>query len=277
MALNMILAVLSGLTLYAVYGRCDPRLTGDIRKADQLMPYIIQDLLYEYPGLCGLMAAAVYSSSLSTLSSGYNSLAAVTWEDFLRPCVKTSESSALRITKVTAATYGLLSMSIAFLVGTMESIMQVALIVTTWMALGSILYPRRRHALPTTTEGCSHFNETITSGSFDPPPHPSGINQLYHISFMWFRLRRIYRTHDRRTGRESSLRTEQVRLCGSRLRVSTSAQIHGEQPDPKERQPKPAQGGLVSEATGESAEALAAIVYMPFYTGIQTWQSWQFY
>ncbi|KAH6928247.1 hypothetical protein HPB50_013040 [Hyalomma asiaticum] len=66
-----------------------------------LMPYIVQDLLYEYPGLCGLMAAAVYSSSLSTLSSGYNSLAAVTWEDFLRPCMKRSESSALRITKVT--------------------------------------------------------------------------------------------------------------------------------------------------------------------------------
>lgn len=222
MALNVSMAVLSGLTLYAVYGRCDPRLTGEIRKADQLMPYIIQDLLYEYPGLCGLMAAAVYSSSLSTLSSGYNALAAVTWEDFLRPCLKTSESSSLRITKLTAATYGLLSMSIAFLVGTMESIMQavsslggaltgpqvaffvlgllvpcvkkkgvfagtaVALLLTGWMALGSILYPRKHHTLPTTTAGCSHFNETITSGSYDPLPRPSGVYQIYHISFMWF-------------------------------------------------------------------------------------------
>ncbi|KAH7938030.1 hypothetical protein HPB49_019375 [Dermacentor silvarum] len=222
MALNVSMAVLSGLTLYAVYGRCDPRLTGEIRKADQLMPYIIQDLLHEYPGLCGLMAAAVYSSSLSTLSSGYNALAAVTWEDFLRPCLKTSESSALRITKLTAATYGLLSMSIAFLVGTMESIMQavsslggaltgpqvaifvlgllvpcvkkkgvfsgtaVALLLTGWMALGSILYPRKHHTLPTTTAGCSHFNKTITSGSYDPLPRPSGVYQIYHVSFMWF-------------------------------------------------------------------------------------------
>ncbi|XP_037521169.1 sodium-coupled monocarboxylate transporter 2 [Rhipicephalus sanguineus] len=222
MALNMIMTVLSGLTLYAVYGRCDPRLTGDIRKADQLMPYIIQDLLYQYPGLSGLMAAAVYSSSLSTLSSGYNSLAAVTWEDFLRPCMETSESTALKITKVTAATYGILSMLIAFLVGTMESIMQagltmggalcgprvaiftlgllfpcckkkgviagtvVAVMVTAWISVGSILYPRKRYTLPTTTEGCLHFNETITSGSFEPPRRPSGINQLYHISFMWF-------------------------------------------------------------------------------------------
>nr|XP_050027167.1 sodium-coupled monocarboxylate transporter 2-like [Dermacentor andersoni]XP_054922405.1 sodium-coupled monocarboxylate transporter 2-like [Dermacentor andersoni]XP_054922406.1 sodium-coupled monocarboxylate transporter 2-like [Dermacentor andersoni] len=222
MALNVTMAVLSGLTIYAVYGHCDPRLTGEIHKADQLMPYIVQDLLHEYPGLSGLMAAAVYSSSLSTLSSGYNALAAVTWEDFLRPCLNTSESSALRITKLTAATYGILSMSIAFLVGTMESIMQAvsclggaltgpqvaifllgllfpcvkkkgvfagtvaALMFTGWMALGSILYPHKHQNLPTTTAGCTHFNETITSGSYDPLPRPSGVYQFYHISFMWF-------------------------------------------------------------------------------------------
>ncbi|KAL1460296.1 hypothetical protein MTO96_043378 [Rhipicephalus appendiculatus] len=53
------------------------------------------------------------------------------------------------------------------------------------MALGSILYPRKPYTLPTTTAGCSHFNETITSGSYESPPWPSGIYQLYHISFMW--------------------------------------------------------------------------------------------
>nr|XP_054922444.1 sodium-coupled monocarboxylate transporter 1-like isoform X2 [Dermacentor andersoni] len=192
MALNVTMAVLSGLTLYAVYGSCDPRLTGDIRKADQLVPYIVQDKLHEYPGLSGLLAAAVYSSSLSTLSSGYNSLAAVTWEDFLRPAIKTSEASALRITKLTAATYGLLSISIAFLVGTMGSIVQgaiagtvVAIIISSWMSLGSIVYPRKPYTLPTTTTGCADFNETIISGSYEPPPHPSGIYQFYHISFMW--------------------------------------------------------------------------------------------
>lgn len=219
--LNVTMAVLSGLTLYAVYGSCDPRLTGDIRKADQLMPYIIQDQLHQYPGLGGLFAAAVYSSSLSTLSSGYNSLAAVTWEDFMRPWIKTSESCTLRITKLTAATYGIISISVAFLVGTMDSIVQaatslsgamcgpmvavfvlgflfpcckkkgaitgtaVAIIISGWLAFGSILHPRKPYTLPTTTAGCTHFNETITSGSYEPPPWPSGINQFYHISFMW--------------------------------------------------------------------------------------------
>ncbi|KAL1413945.1 hypothetical protein MTO96_007882 [Rhipicephalus appendiculatus] len=70
--LNVTMAVLSGLTLYAVYGNCDPRLTGDIHKADQLVPYIVQDMLHQYPGLSGLLATAVYSSSLSGIYQLYH-------------------------------------------------------------------------------------------------------------------------------------------------------------------------------------------------------------
>lgn len=218
---NLLLSVLSGLTLYAVYGGCDPRLTGDIAKADQLVPYIVQDLLRDYPGLSGLLVAAVLSGSLSTLSSGYNALAAVTWDDFVRPRVDISESSALRLTKLMAAGYGLLSISIAFLTGTMESIMQAAqslvgalsgpllaifvlgiflpcikkkgaitgilagLATSWWLCMGSIRNPREADDLPTSTAGCADFNQTITAGSYDPPPIPSGIFRFYHISFIW--------------------------------------------------------------------------------------------
>ncbi|XP_077488476.1 sodium-coupled monocarboxylate transporter 1-like [Amblyomma americanum] len=220
-ALTILLSVLSGLIIYAVYKDCDPRLTGDIAKADQLMPYIVQDLLRDYPGLCGLLAAAVYSSSLSTLSSGYNALAAVTWEDFVRPRVDIKEAAALRLTKCIAAAYGVLSIALAFLAGTMNSIVQaasslvgalsgplvaifvlgfffpcckkkavmvgtaVALIISVWLALGSVVYPPKPHALPTTTAGCLHFNRTITAGSNEPPTTPRGIFLFYHISFMW--------------------------------------------------------------------------------------------
>ncbi|KAH6929333.1 hypothetical protein HPB50_026815 [Hyalomma asiaticum] len=220
-ALTLLLSVLSGLTIYAVYRDCDPTLTGDIDKADQLMPYIVQDLLRNYPGLSGLLVASVFSGSLSTLSSGYNALAAVTWDDFVRPRVDISEGAALRLTKLMAAGYGLLSISIAFLTGTMESIIQasaslvgalsgpllaifvlgtffpcckkkgaitgiiVAMATSWWLALGSIVYPRDADDLPTSTAGCTDFNQTITAGSFDPPPLPSGIFQFYHISFIW--------------------------------------------------------------------------------------------
>ncbi|XP_077486528.1 sodium-coupled monocarboxylate transporter 1-like [Amblyomma americanum] len=220
-ALVTVLSVLSGWTIYAVYGECDPRLTGDIDKADQLMPYIVRDLLRDYPGLSGVLVAAVFSSCLSTLSSGYNALAAVTWDDFLRPRLSLTEASALRLTKCIAAAYGLLSMSIAFLAGVMESIVHAtaslvgamsgpllavfvlgiffpcckkkgavvgilsAVITSSWLALGSIVHPRRPHILPTSTAGCTNFNQTITAGSIEPPTTPNGIYRFYHISFMW--------------------------------------------------------------------------------------------
>lgn len=220
-ALTLLLSVLSGLTIYAVYNDCDPRLTGDIEKADQLMPYIVQDLLRDYPGLSGLLVASVFSGSLSTLSSGYNALAAVTWDDFVRPRVNINDAAALRVTKCIAAAYGLLSISIAFLTGTMESIIQasaslvgalsgpllaifvlgtffpcvkkkgavtgilLAMALSWWLALGSIVYPRDADDLPTSTAGCTEFNQTITAGSYEPPPIPTGIYQFYHISFIW--------------------------------------------------------------------------------------------
>ncbi|CAN7981775.1 unnamed protein product, partial [Ixodes pacificus] len=98
-ALLLLLSVLSGVILFAVYGKCDPRLKGDITRADQLMPYIAQDLLGDYPGLCGVLVAAVYSGCLSSLSSGFNAMAAVTWDDFIRPCVRLPEKRTVLLTK----------------------------------------------------------------------------------------------------------------------------------------------------------------------------------
>ncbi|KAM7307390.1 sodium-coupled monocarboxylate transporter 2 isoform X2, partial [Ixodes scapularis] len=59
-----------------------------------------------------------------TLSSAYNALAAVTWHDFIQPRVKLSEEKAVLTTKCIAAAYGLLSISVAFLSGTLPSIVQ---------------------------------------------------------------------------------------------------------------------------------------------------------
>ncbi|XP_064489130.1 sodium-coupled monocarboxylate transporter 2-like [Ornithodoros turicata] len=218
---TLLLSVLSGLVIFAVYHDCDPRLIGDIDKADQLMPYIVQDLLRGYPGLSGLLVSSVFSGSLSTLSSGYNALAAVTWDDFVRPKVSLSEKKAVLVTKSIAAFYGLLSISIAFLTGSMESIVQASsslvgamsgpllavfllgmlapvcrrkgalvgictgLCFSWWLALGSILYPRESDELPTSTAGCTAFNQTITVGSFVLPPEPQGILRFYHISYIW--------------------------------------------------------------------------------------------
>lgn len=85
----------------------------------KLMPYLVMDILRDYPGLPGLFVAAAYSGSLrfiftfihryihfkwntkpcllllsihpSTVSSSINALAAVTVEDLLRPHTSMSE------------------------------------------------------------------------------------------------------------------------------------------------------------------------------------------
>lgn len=63
--------------------------------------------------------------------------------------------------------------------------MLTGLIIASWLVIGSIVYPRPVDQLPSSTAGCSSFNETLTLGSFEHPPTPSGMNRLYHISFMW--------------------------------------------------------------------------------------------
>ncbi|XP_028966362.1 sodium-coupled monocarboxylate transporter 1 [Galendromus occidentalis] len=219
---TLLLSVLSGLVLYAVYGHCDPRFRGDIEKTDQLMPFIIQDLLRDYPGLSGLLVASVFSGSLSTLSSGYNALAAVTWDDFIRPRVSLSDRQAVYTTKAVAGMYGVLSVFIAFLAGSMESIIQASssligamtgpllavfvlgitipyvrkngalwgvclgLAFAWWLTLGSIIYPRSGDNLPVDNAQCLAPNATLLErGSFDPPKTPDGIMAFYHISFIW--------------------------------------------------------------------------------------------
>lgn len=49
----------------------------------QLLPYFIMSVMGNIPGVAGLFVACLYAGTLSTVSSGLNSLAAVTYEDFL--------------------------------------------------------------------------------------------------------------------------------------------------------------------------------------------------
>lgn len=47
------------------------------------MPYFVMETLHTFPGCAGLFVCCVFSAALSTLSSGFNALAAVTWDDIL--------------------------------------------------------------------------------------------------------------------------------------------------------------------------------------------------
>jgi sodium-coupled monocarboxylate transporter 8/12 len=111
----------TGLVLYAFYKRYgDPLAMGAIAKEDQILPYFVVTQLPA--GLPGLLIAAIYAASMSTISAGLNSLASATVVDFQQRLAQgAEESSAAQVTRarwVTAA-YGLVVMALAFAVSLM--------------------------------------------------------------------------------------------------------------------------------------------------------------
>ena len=185
------MAIFSGLVLYVKYHRCDPLTLGIIERHDQLMPYFVMDTLSGYPGLAGLFVACVFSGSLSTLSSGFNALAAITWEDLLKGRMKSvSPEGSIRAVKLIATGYGLLAIAMSFGVGSLGTVIQASLSlsgslagplfglfslalflrfvnfkggflgliagisVSLAMSLGSIAWPRPKVAMATATDQC---------------------------------------------------------------------------------------------------------------------------
>ncbi|XP_044728265.1 sodium-coupled monocarboxylate transporter 1-like isoform X2 [Chrysoperla carnea] len=74
-----------GLIIFATYFNCDPISTKIVSERDQLLPLLVVDTLKDFPGASGIFLAGVLSASLSSLSSGLNSLSAVILEDCFKP------------------------------------------------------------------------------------------------------------------------------------------------------------------------------------------------
>ncbi|XP_076112804.1 sodium-coupled monocarboxylate transporter 1-like [Mytilus galloprovincialis] len=109
-----------GLVLFAKYGDQNP-VPCIIDKSDQLLPYLVMDVLGKIYGLPGLFVSCIFSASLSTVSSGVNALALVLITDILKPLYKyikqrdMDEAVATTLSKVAALFYGLLTIGLAFL------------------------------------------------------------------------------------------------------------------------------------------------------------------
>lgn len=188
----------------------------------QLMPYFVMDELKMFPGIPGLFVACVFSAALSTLSSGFNALATVTWDDFLR---KTSlaDNSEWKINlycKIIGAIYGVLSVLMAFVVGLIGSVLQAAISLagaligplfglymlallcpfanakgviiglvtgqtfTLWILIGSIRYPKAPATYPTFTDRCLTSNFTLPEPASVAEHNLYGIFSLYHVAFL---------------------------------------------------------------------------------------------
>ncbi|KAM9859311.1 sodium-coupled monocarboxylate transporter 1 [Aulostomus maculatus] len=122
------LAVFSGITMFSIYKNCDPLTNGDISAPDQLLPYLVMDILAAFPGIPGLFVAAAYSGTLSTVSSSINALVAVTVEDFIFPlCKNLTAKQVTWLNMGLSVFFGALCIGMAGVASLMGSILQAAL------------------------------------------------------------------------------------------------------------------------------------------------------
>ncbi|XP_067670312.1 sodium-coupled monocarboxylate transporter 1-like [Haliotis asinina] len=117
--ITLTLATLEGLVAFAYYYHrgCDPLKSNQITNPNQIIPFMVMDIFRELPGMPGLFMAALFSASLSTLSSGLSALSAQTWEDYIKPYVKNpSEIKATIIAKCSVVACGGVAVAISLLI-----------------------------------------------------------------------------------------------------------------------------------------------------------------
>ncbi|KFV60206.1 Sodium-coupled monocarboxylate transporter 1, partial [Tyto alba] len=196
-------AVLCGLALYSIYKDCDPWTSNQVSALDQLMPYLVLDILHDFPGVPGLFVASAYSGTLSTVSSSINALAAVTVEDLIRPYFKSlSEKKLSWISMGMSLFYGGVCIAMAALASLLGALLQAALsifgmvggpllglfalgilcsfangigafvglvsgfVISLWVGIGSQIYPplpERTKPLYLSTAGCNISLGNLTS------------------------------------------------------------------------------------------------------------------
>ncbi|XP_030243796.1 sodium-coupled monocarboxylate transporter 1-like, partial [Drosophila navojoa] len=84
----MSITCFTGIIMFAHYFGCDPMLAGLVSKPDKMMPFFIQDIMGNLPGMPGLFISCVFSASLSSLSANLNSLAGVVYFDYIKPHIR---------------------------------------------------------------------------------------------------------------------------------------------------------------------------------------------
>lgn len=64
MASIKVVTVLMGLVLSATYADCDPIVTKQIKKNDEILPYYVLNVTKNLPGIPGLFTAGIITASL---------------------------------------------------------------------------------------------------------------------------------------------------------------------------------------------------------------------
>lgn len=128
-ALVIILSGIMGVILFAYYAKCDPYTARYVTDIDQIFPYFVMEVLSERKGLPGIFLACIFSGSLSTISSGLNSLAAVIIEDIYKGLLRRNLSDERQgfVSKIFSIILGAVVILLTYVVSYLGSILNAAL------------------------------------------------------------------------------------------------------------------------------------------------------
>ncbi|XP_034484338.1 sodium-coupled monocarboxylate transporter 2-like [Drosophila innubila] len=126
----MFFTAFAGIIMFARYYGCDPMLAGLVSKPDKLMPFFIQDIMGNLPGMPGLFISCVFSASLSSLSASLNSLAGVVYFDYIKPHIRHTEARANGVMKLVIVGMGAYCILGGYLVQNFKSIFQTMWTIT---------------------------------------------------------------------------------------------------------------------------------------------------
>uniref|UniRef100_A0A4W2IL57 Sodium-dependent multivitamin transporter n=1 Tax=Bos indicus x Bos taurus TaxID=30522 RepID=A0A4W2IL57_BOBOX len=192
---------LIGLVMFTYYQEYPMSTQQSQAAPDQFVLYFVMDLLRGLPGLPGLFVACLFSGSLSTISSAFNSLATVTMEDLIRPWFpRVSEVRATMLSRIIAFGYGLLCLGMAYISSQMGPVLQGAivgllagLIMAFWIGIGSIVTSMgsgRALSPPNGSSFSLSSNLTaVTMATLMPSTaasKPTGLQRLYSLSYLWY-------------------------------------------------------------------------------------------
>ncbi len=118
---------LTGLVLYAFYQtKGDPVAAGQVASVDQILPYFV---VTELPvGMPGLLVAAIYAASMSTISAGLNSMTSSTLVDIYQRLFKpeADEENQLNLARWVTLGFGVIVTALAFFVSKLGTILQAS-------------------------------------------------------------------------------------------------------------------------------------------------------
>uniref|UniRef100_A0A158R3T4 Sodium-coupled monocarboxylate transporter 1 n=1 Tax=Syphacia muris TaxID=451379 RepID=A0A158R3T4_9BILA len=118
-----------GLIALKYFYNCNPLEAGYIKNPDHLIILFAVEVLTSTPGMFGLFVACIMSATLSTSSSGINSLAAAVYEDFIkrRYASKLNDRQSTIINKASVLIFGILSTALAFATEPLGGILRVCI------------------------------------------------------------------------------------------------------------------------------------------------------